>query len=69
MAYKQNITAFMSLTTNKAHPFFMLAEWCYVGEQHYFHIEPTFKKVKLSSHIGNALAFCTQGHRLFIFNM
>lgn len=28
-----------------------------------------YVQVKFSSHIGKGLAFCTQGHRLFIFNM
>jgi len=59
----------MSLTAKKAHPFFKHAEWCYVGIIYYFSIEATFKQVKFSSCIGKGLAFCTQGHWLFIFNM
>lgn len=33
----------MSLTANKARPYFKHAEWSYVGEQYYFPIETMFK--------------------------
>lgn len=69
MASKQNSIAFISLTASKANPFFKHAEECYVGERYYFSKEAMFRTVKFSSHIEKGLAFCTQGHRLFIFNM
>lgn len=66
---QKNSIAFISLTASKANPLFEHAEECYVGDRYYFSKEAMFRTVKFSSHIEKGLAFCTQGHRLFIFNM